>query len=123
MKNATRFIVTFASLTFLIGIGIGVICNTIAHRVIPDEIHHVSDGLDDINNRPAQYELRDQNGDVIGEFTFWNAVLYEISKSGSKKVVRGPSEIEFLSNWVFFIPAGIIAIIIIRLYPRSLHWW
>jgi hypothetical protein len=57
--------------TFLLGIGLMIAGAAVADRLLPAEIHHTPDGLCDVSNKPADYVVEDEQGNVIAELTRW----------------------------------------------------
>ena len=77
----------------------------------------------DICSKPAHYALEDEGGEVTGEFCRWHAILYDISNSGGDVILEAPFEIRFFSQWALFIPAGIISICLVRLFPKFFRFF
>ncbi len=86
----------------------------ISNMSIPSNINYKNDRLCDIDNDPASYVLYERNGNIIGEFCFLHAIMYNIKSSDwiSKTMIYDtPVEIEFFSFGLPMIFAGIITLL------------
>jgi hypothetical protein len=118
MRNAIGVLLRIAVWTLVLGMILLFAFTEVANRVIPAEIHHTPDGLCDISNEPAQYELSDDEGNAIAEFTWWYAVLYNAKDHDPRVQVKAPFEVWFPPYAAAFGLALFVTLCLCSLFPR-----
>ena len=118
MTHVIGVLFRIAAWTLVLGMILLFAFTEVGNRLIPAEIHHTPDGLCDISNEPARYELRDSDGDVIVEFTWWYAVLYNAKDHDPRVQVKAPFDIWFPPYAVAFGLALFVTMCLCSLFPR-----
>jgi hypothetical protein len=83
--------------TFVVGIVLLIAANPIAHQLLPCDVDQTPAGSCRVNDIPSNYELTDEDGNVIGEFNTWHAVLYVLGHDQNVSLQTTPRELHLLA--------------------------
>ena len=83
--------------TFVVGCLLLIAAIPIAHRLLPCDVDQAPAGSCRVNDIPSSYELTDEDGNVIGEFNTWHAVLYVLGHDPNVSLQTTPRELNLLA--------------------------
>ena len=69
----------------------------IAHQLLPCDVDQTTEEPCSIDDYPSNYELRSEDGSVIGDFNTWHAVLYVLGHDENVSLETTPRELDMLA--------------------------